>query len=110
MSEQAYTPGPWLVDKNDIRIRPAAPSPGSVLVAEVHYRENPQEAYANARLIAAAPDLLALAYALVDYHVGASHANRTGYADGCSNCGGIPHSSTCHVALAQAAIAKAEGR
>jgi hypothetical protein len=101
------TAGPWVVNGSGGDFKLVARMHAGVMVAAAAPLGDP---LLDARLIAAAPDLLALAYALVDYHVGASHAKRTGYADGCSNCGGIPHSSTCHVALAQAAIAKAEGR
>lgn len=59
----AHTPGPWEVDGN-IAVRSSGPAGRQVALAEISVRGRPwdetyNEAMANARLIAAAPDLLA---------------------------------------------------
>jgi hypothetical protein len=70
MSKAKFTPGPWVVDRVvsalDVCIGYEMPGAGSpVLVAMLNYDEAPPpginylEAKANARLIAASPDLLA---------------------------------------------------
>lgn len=69
-----YTPGPWTWDKNDtaatgatnsLVVRPAGESPHGRWVADVGRLHDP-EAEANARLIAAAPDLLKAVRGLLD--------------------------------------------
>lgn len=60
-----HTPGPWsLKDDISLVVGPSAdPAGDPVATIEGH----PEEAFANARLIAAAPDLLAALRALVEY-------------------------------------------
>ncbi len=66
MSEQKHTPGPWKLLRvcNSIGIVPAKPAKGiskyaveDIAILDVHVEQ--YDAEANARLIAAAPDLLA---------------------------------------------------
>ena len=51
----SHTPGPWVAEGADIY----APAPANVRPYIAHCVYGPREARANARLIAAAPDLLA---------------------------------------------------
>jgi hypothetical protein len=97
MNTQKHTQGPWrCVDTSnhahDYRLLAAngAPLPLNV-VANDH-----SEQRANARLIAAAPDLLAVASALVEFADGNNRINLTG-------------KLALAVGLARAAISKAEG-
>jgi hypothetical protein len=84
-----HTPGPWYV--NDRCIEAAGPEgPRDVTVAVVHAPEDQRDA--NARLIAAAPELLAACEELLIY--------LSDWDD--------DESETC--VRARAAIAKAEGR
>jgi hypothetical protein len=120
----AYTPGPWVASWITAECPFPAGPPQSVqregtidgqgricdMVAQGHGKYDPAVTAANARLIAAAPELLAVAQGLVAYHTGEGLRQRTGGLAGCSNCGGVPHSATCHVGLALAAIAKAVAR
>lgn len=59
MSETKWTPGPWKAPEGDF---PDVYGPDDRLLAVVYapgnYEHNSQEGHANARLIAAAPDLL----------------------------------------------------
>jgi hypothetical protein len=56
----AHTPGPWDSWPDSTTIRAGVPRPGiGTLVATVNSKQGPDEFAANARLIAAAPDLLA---------------------------------------------------
>lgn len=92
-----HTPGPWILDGDVIQ------SPGRWVVAVVHrFPENDDTARpANARLIAAAPDLLALAKQ---------------YASECSECEGLGYHDDGERAPCpdcfdiRAVIDKAEGR
>lgn len=56
MGEQTHTPGPWDVDGRDIFCRLHSGSSIKVVVAKVAGSDD--EADANARLIAAAPEML----------------------------------------------------
>jgi len=80
MPEHKHTPGPWVIHKGDeIDIRSANPAdlaqaPIYFVIAEnigghVHGEQfdDYSEVEANARLIAAAPDLLKACTALIDY-------------------------------------------
>ncbi len=62
-----HTPGPWKIEYSDTSTRPDLKIKGNMLVATtppLHSdREINEEVKANARLIAAAPDLLAAAKA-----------------------------------------------
>lgn len=93
-----FTPGPWRVGERSnghgIDVCRAIGAPVRVLIA--HVSTNRNNAEANARLIAAAPDLYA-ALRKVQYG---------GEAGSCPECGGRPHMELCDLA---AAIAKAEG-
>ena len=57
----AHTPGPWDVPNKSVKIR------GCNFLATVHWEDD--EAEANARLIAAAPDLLAAIRKLRSAHL-----------------------------------------
>lgn len=91
----AHTPGPWrVIDETDILALEGTPS--SIVVASTKFFEGPSTSWerANARLIAAAPDLLKALIA-----------------------GRATHGELCHagkdcvfIVDANAAIAKAEGR
>ena len=67
-----HTPGEWIADGKDVRS--TVRTPGSRLVAEAHFREDPEETEANARLIAAAPDLLAACRSILAMHRGGPNA------------------------------------
>ena len=87
MTEQKHTPGPWVIipggdEWSSGRIATIEPKPETMVetnywtVAEVNYRRD--EHAANAKLIAAAPDLLAELTVLRDTlpHVGLPAATR----------------------------------
>lgn len=59
----AHTPGPWAVD--EIRSVQAITWCGEVCIADVGGNADEEEQLANARLIAAAPDLLAACEAMI---------------------------------------------
>mgnify|MGYP001594620414 CR=1 FL=1 len=83
-----HTPGPWKINRRNpcrVYLRPG-------IVIAVTLQDNFPEAEANARLIAAAPDLLAALVAITTYHPSA------GEEVWLQNC-----------KLARAAIAKATG-
>lgn len=79
----SHTPGPWKLDcpltdplLHDVCIGYEVPGQGSpIVLASIYYDEERgecptlQEANANARLMAAAPDLLAACKAVVDYDI-----------------------------------------
>ena len=85
--EAKFTPGPWVVDENLILS-------GDLRVADVYHMEpiKPGATDANARLIAAAPELLAALKLVVD-HAGGVSGTITG----------------ADWAIIRAAIAKVEG-
>lgn len=65
MSKTAYTPGPWSVTAiRTIHHKPKT-AHESTMLARVESRRNPDEAFANAQLIAAAPELLEALKALL---------------------------------------------
>ena len=110
-----HTPGPWIADLYE----------DGCFVVRPHGKEGPliaergvwfdDESHANARLIAAAPDLLVALRNLLDHTCGtdsfcewcARHAPKD---QGGSIVGPIPHVSDCLWLAAERAIAKAEGR
>lgn len=99
-----HTIGPWRRERNlDATYVIGSDGIGSVVCEVRAYSEAPEETAANARLIAAAPDLLAALKAYVDWFGGA-------HVQGC------PADDTCDCpgsavnGLVDAAIAKAEGR
>lgn len=67
--ENAFTPGPWVAhdewDRVDGELKLVGPLPGSPVVALTSYH-GPEGRAANARLIAAAPDLLAVVQQCAD--------------------------------------------
>lgn len=100
-----HTPGPWNVYKNEYvsapRVKHVSPT-----IADCTSRLIPiLERLANARLIAAAPELLAACNQLVDTFFGWV-AGRCPYCDA-----GTPndHDRACPIGMAIAAIAKAKG-
>lgn len=112
-----HTPGPWTLGSFDGN--PAYVSvygPNDELVADVHADEfDENEAEANARLIAAAPDLLAACEALVDGRQ-ETNTDYTGLNRCCLLCdawanreSAIVHTTDCPVGMAQKAIARAKG-
>jgi hypothetical protein len=64
-----YTPGPWDVPNKSVKIR------GCSFLAQVHWEDD--EAVANARLIAAAPDLLDALQGVMDI-LGRAESNASG--------------------------------
>ena len=62
----AHTPGPWRAVPNAPGISDTVIDSGRMVVADVISRKSTDELRANARLIAAAPDLLEALRALVD--------------------------------------------
>jgi hypothetical protein len=94
MPETKHTPGPWIVEGNGITVRQDRKHASKICQAFEVYMCR-QEREANARLIAAAPDMLA---ALEEAH----RLNRMSVFD--------DGSSADHAArMVQAAIAKARG-
>ena len=99
-SKRAHTPGPWSVDRlGKVRCQVDG---GRGFIADPgdgrYYNSIPRDAeisLANARLIAAAPDLLTALEGLVAY---ADHYTTTDHGD-----------CTCPHCVARAAIAKAKG-
>ena len=117
-SQPAHTPGPWTVecvvgdDPHDI-CGPDRPGEGSPnLLASVAYDDDDPlphlslaEANANARLIAAAPELLAALKELGDWVAGGLQASDEALPD--ARC--LQHTEEI-AARARAAVDKAEGR
>lgn len=68
MSNTKHTPGPWVDRKPDSvgGSRIYADCKGGVLIATLGYMRDKNESEANARLIAAAPDLLSALKLLLD--------------------------------------------
>ena len=99
MSEGEHTPGPWVVNgAGGTFERIATLKPAGVAVS-AHSEPLPAKEIPNARLIAAAPDLLAaLRLVLEDSLCAIQHGENKQ----CSGC--------LAVRAARAAIAKAEGR
>ena len=95
-----HTPGPWDVDEGDFGIYQIETSDQ---IAEVFSHHPPEELEANARLIAAAPELLGALTALLDEaeDVFVCMADATGI---------DRHNLPPPYLAARAAIAKAEGR
>ena len=91
MTEQTHTPGPWNA-KDDIIHAPAVND-----IAHV-YGENLAEAYANARLMAAAPTMLDELRSLVYTNDTTTTVEK-----------GVIYTTTKAIAKARAAIAAAEG-
>lgn len=98
MIEQGHTPGPWRVDGHPDSEMPCEvvkvfPNGDRGLVCELTHSLFRQNQKANARLIAAAPDLLeALRGLLTPCH-----------------CDPAPGTACAHVLAAEAAIARATG-
>ena len=103
MSETKHTPGPWETDRNNVHLTQIATihqclnndwvevwSPNALGASE-------EEMEANARLIAAAPDLLAALESI---------ASMYDYEAACGDLASRLYEATC---LARAAIAKATG-
>ena len=67
MTNTQHTPGPWHVDING---EGAITAPDGALIARLHNASRDDLREANARLIAAAPDLLAALQAVADYWAG----------------------------------------
>lgn len=93
MSEK-HTPGPWFVSGPFIGPRPSPDSSIQFKVARIAGDETDPEAIANAWLISAAPELLAVARNILDRGYVSKH---------------IAEERDDHLALV-AAIAKAEGQ
>lgn len=92
MSE--FTPGPWKVGQVGCFLHVTTTIPGNPIICDLHYNSE-----ANARLIAAAPDLLAALMAVIE---DLEHKEPDGWMSG-----------QVHVSAfdkARAAIAKAEGK
>lgn len=116
MNTNAHTPGPWTADehRDGLDIRPALGSPADAAkirpcigyVPKVRFDgagadcgQTPDEQRANARLIAAAPELLAALEAVMVFSD--AHA--------CECCTVAGLKSTCPFCQAESAIAKAKG-
>lgn len=98
------TPGPWAADRNDVRVAVR----GGLFIARCYAipcEDEPEryngERAANARLIAAAPELLAALRLFLERYV--SLVN-------CGDCGNWDPETDEEVIQARAAIAKAESR
>lgn len=107
----AHTPEPWSLEDDDIY----SVYPSSELLASVYpmKRDKLFESWkANGRLIAAAPELLAVLEELIAYQIEQLSPHRFG----CDECGEtartraeIPHREFCRIGKAEAAIRKAKG-
>lgn len=91
----AHTPGPWTVDSNGPGHEVVLARGGRHAIAAVQGPEDHGENLANARLIAAAPELLIALRVLI--------------ATSECSCEGETCDSECTHVLARAAIDKAEG-
>lgn len=106
MSTSKHTPGPWAIrlGQSVVEIRTTAGLPIAQTTSGHYWQNFGPEAEANARLIAAAPDMLEAlrhAEAILSYAPEMS-TNKNGAG---------PNTSTHHaLRLVRAAIAKAEGR
>lgn len=102
----AHTPGPWKVEDDGREVVVYAVE-GSCRVAsiELDNLDDRSHALRDARLIAAAPDLLAACHALL-----AAEPLLGELCDGACKPGLNHHVSGCAVGLALTAIAKAEGK
>lgn len=105
-----HTPGPWKVDRSFPRQLPFGISQvneprQAVLTTQAFCRKTTDEGEANARLICAAPDLLAALEALCAW---SDHSSLTGLPDGAP----VADSAPCFddtVKMVHAAIKKARG-
>ena len=95
----SFTPGPWSFetewDGNSIIAQVAKPGKAIYVVGPNKAMRTTGEGTANARLIAAATDLLEFAKAFAETYVAA---------------GGMPFDEETLIEMCRAAIAKAEGR
>ena len=110
--ETQHTPGPWTVVRNDNTKRARTFITGETTVACLVRQGLPSDE-ANARLIAAAPDLLAALEALLaTADRRAASAGLGWYFQHCPECAGVnvhTPTNTCERHAARAAIAKAKG-
>lgn len=67
MTTTKHTPGPWVVDHSFDILAEGTYEQGGWRVAEVRKFDEREESHANARLIAAAPELLAALRELVQF-------------------------------------------
>lgn len=102
----AHTPGPWKVEDDGREVVVYAVE-GSCRVAsiELDNLDDRSHALRDARLIAAAPDLLAACRLLLDSERSLGDLCAGGCRPGINQ-----HTQGCAVAVASAAIAKAEGK
>lgn len=101
MSEKKFTPGPWRITGSGISRYIDAPI-GNGMLQEVAWcgaTEQPEQMEANARLIAAAPDMLDVLTLMVEQITDPANADHTLNA----------FSYGARIAEARAAIAKATG-
>jgi hypothetical protein len=99
----AHTPGPWKIEDGRV-IQGRAFDQSYRNICDLVRGQTPESADANARLIAAAPDLLAALQEALDFAEDREDVNDGDY--------GIPEANA-HMRLAmmlRAAIAKAEGK
>lgn len=111
MTDTKHTPGPWEVIEKDqpacIRVYQEGCPGDHPYICEMLFgvhrkpKGNFEQRIHNARLIAAAPDLLAACKRLVAFEKGDGSCLLCGARERCSD--------TCSVGKAQSAIAKAEG-
>lgn len=107
MSDAKHTPGPWnytLCDGESAWLVGPRNAEGPDYVADAHkltHGRRDEDSEANARLIAAAPELLAACESVIEEY-GGHHA--TGCVERPDDKGGC-----CFVAMVRAAIAKARG-
>jgi hypothetical protein len=106
MNASKHTPGPWTFQGNGYHWRNGeyqsdGTSETTGFCPFCAHGESAAECVANARLIAAAPELLEACKALTAIET----------SEPCSYCGrgNTTHGSRCPVSLAEAAIAKTEG-
>lgn len=104
-----HTPGPWVFAYGSVYREDTLHDESSIRIALMDRNEPhtmPTERDANARLIAAAPELLEALKLLCPV----THLDTCAWLNFIPGCSEREEACTCGAALARAAIAKAEGR
>lgn len=103
MNQSKHTPAPWSTTKIGAQVRDASKR---IIAFIAHYGMSAEERGANARLIAAAPDLLAACELVVDTHNAFAIVREINW----EKRGQQPRSDPPYIKACRAAIARATER